>query len=61
MNAARTRRDTIVVASVSCIYNIGSPDNYENKSFEVRVGENIDMGKLARDLTFLRYERESTD
>jgi excinuclease ABC subunit B len=61
MNAARTRRDTIVVASVSCIYNIGSPDNYENKSFEVRIGENIDMGKLARDLTFLRYERESTD
>lgn len=61
MNAARTRKDTIVVASVSCIYNIGSPDNYENKSFEVRVGENIDMGKLARDLTFLRYERESTD
>lgn len=61
MNAARTRRDTIVVASVSCIYNIGSPDNYENKSFEVRVGENTDMGKLARDLTFLRYERESTD
>lgn len=61
MNAARTRRDTIVVASVSCIYNIGSPDNYENKSFEVRVGESIDMGKLARDLTFLRYERESID
>ena len=61
MNAARTRRDTIVVASVSCIYNIGSPDNYENKSFEVRIGENIDMGKLAHDLTFLRYERESTD
>ena len=61
MNAARTRRDTIVVASVSCIYNIGSPDNYENKSFEVRIGENIDMGKLARDLTFLRYERESID
>ena len=61
MNAARTRRDTIVVASVSCIYNIGSPDNYENKSFEVRAGENIDMGKLARDLTFLRYERESID
>ena len=61
MNAARTRRDTIVVASVSCIYNIGSPDNYENKSFEVRSGENIDMGKLARDLSFLRYERESID
>jgi len=61
MNAARTRRDTIVVASVSCIYNIGSPDNYENKSIEIRVGQEIDISKLASDLTFLRYERESTD
>lgn len=61
MNAARTRRDTIVVASVSCIYNIGSPDNYENKSIEIRIGENIDIGGLAQKLTFLRYERESTD
>lgn len=61
MNAARTRRDTIVVASVSCIYNIGSPDNYENKSMEIRVGESIDIATLAQKLTFLRYERESTD
>ncbi|MDY0097304.1 MAG: DEAD/DEAH box helicase family protein, partial [Candidatus Dojkabacteria bacterium] len=61
MNAARTRRDTIVVASVSCIYNIGSPDNYENKSIEIRVGQEIDISKLASQLTFLRYERESID
>ncbi len=61
MNAARTRRDTIVVASVSCIYNIGSPDNYENKAMEIRVGESIDISTLAQRLTFLRYERESTD
>ena len=61
MNAARTRRDTIVVASVSCIYNIGSPDNYENKSIEIQIGESIDIGGLAQKLTFLRYERESTD
>ena len=61
MNATRTRRDTIVVASVSCIYNIGSPDNYENKSIEIYVGQEIDINKLASELTFLRYERESTD
>lgn len=61
MNATRTRRDTIVVASVSCIYNIGSPENYENKSMEIHVGENIDVSKLSLQLTFLRYERESTD
>lgn len=61
MNAARTRRDTIVVASVSCIYNIGSPENYENKSIGVCIGESIDIWGLAQKLTFLRYERESTD
>jgi excinuclease ABC subunit B len=61
MNAARTRRDTIVVASVSCIYNIGSPDNYENKSMEIRIGQNISLSDLANELVFLRYEREDTD
>ena len=61
MNAARTRRDTVVVATVSCIYNIGSPDNYENRSFEIRVGENMGIHDLSKQLTFLRYERESTD
>ncbi len=61
MNAARTRRDTIVVASVSCIYNIGSPENYENKAMEIRVGEDIGISQLSQRLTFLRYERESTD
>ncbi len=61
MNAARTRRDTIVVASVSCIYNIGSPENYENKSIEIRIGQDIGIGKLTSELTFLRYEREASD
>lgn len=61
MNATRTRRDTIVVASVSCIYNIGSPDNYENKAMEIRVGEDIDISQLSQRLTFLRYEREGAD
>ncbi len=61
MNAARTRRDTIVVASVSCIYNIGSPDNYENKSMEILVGQQMDIAKLSQQLSFLRYEREATD
>lgn len=61
MTAARTRRDTIVVASVSCIYNIGSPDNYENRSFEIRIGDKVSIEDLAKQLTFLRYERESID
>lgn len=61
MNATRTRRDTIVVASVSCIYNIGNPENYENKAIAIRVGESISLSDLAQNLTFLRYDRVSTD
>ena len=37
--ALLTRRDTIIVASVSCIYGIGSPDNYTDMSMTVKVGE----------------------
>ena len=36
-NSLLTRRDVIVVASVSCIYNIGSPENYENISLEIKI------------------------
>src|SRR3989344_6805695 len=36
-----TRRDVIIVASVSCIYNIGSPANYENLSLALSQGQNI--------------------
>ena len=49
MNAALTRRDTIVIASVSCIYNIGDPQNYENKTLELRQGHEVDISQLARD------------
>jgi excinuclease ABC subunit B len=59
MNAALTRRDTIVIASVSCIYNIGDPQNYENKTLELRQGYEIDISQLARDLVLMRYERDT--
>ena len=39
MNAAVTRNDTIIVASVSCIFNIGNPQNYENQSLSLVVGD----------------------
>ncbi len=61
MNAALTRRDTIVIASVSCIYNIGDPQNYENKTLELRQGHEIDISQLARDLVLMRYERDTYD
>jgi len=61
MNSALTRRDTIVVASVSCIYNIGNPNNYENKSFSFFVGQNIDLAEISRTLVEMRYNRDSFD
>ena len=36
-----SRKDVIVVASVSCIYNIGSPENYENISLEIKLKQGI--------------------
>ncbi|MDD4382141.1 MAG: excinuclease ABC subunit UvrB [Candidatus Dojkabacteria bacterium] len=59
MNSAITRRDTIVIASVSCIYNIGAPDNYENKSIMLNVGQEINIDDLARQLVNIRYERDT--
>ncbi|HVX92909.1 MAG TPA: excinuclease ABC subunit UvrB [Candidatus Dojkabacteria bacterium] len=61
MNAAVTRRDTIVVASVSCIYNIGSPENYENRALTLKVDDNIQLSKLSRELSFMRYDRHGED
>lgn len=61
MNSALTRRDTIVIASVSCIYNIGDPGNYENKSLDIRKEHNLDLNELARDLVAMRYERDTYD
>lgn len=61
MNSILTREDTIVVASVSCIYNIGSPGNYENKSIVLKKGDVIDLSQLSRELVFMQYKREMTD
>ncbi len=56
-----TRRDTIVVASVSCIYNIGSPREYGHYVQELTVGEKIDRRQILRGLTKLQYERSEYD
>ena len=61
MNSALTRRDTIVIASVSCIYNIGNPANYENKSLYLHVGQEVDLSELALELVSMRYTRDSMD
>ncbi|HTO02019.1 MAG TPA: excinuclease ABC subunit UvrB [Microthrixaceae bacterium] len=56
-SALLTRRDTIVVASVSCIYGLGSPEEYSNRLFSARVGESVDQRDLLRRLVDLQYER----
>ena len=51
------RRDTIVIASVSCIYGIGSPDFYSKMVLRLKVGEEINRQKLLLRLVDLQYER----
>ncbi len=52
-----TRKDTIVVASVSCIYNIGSPKEYGNFVFEFSEGMKIDRNQIIDRIVDLQYER----
>src|ERR1700731_3980889 len=55
--ALLTRRDVIVVASVSCIYGIGSPEDYMGESLEVKRGATLRREMFLRKLTELQYER----
>ena len=59
--ALLTRRDVIVVASVSCIYGIGSPENYLGESIQIKVGESWRRDILLRKLADLQYARNDTD
>ncbi|MDD3520312.1 MAG: excinuclease ABC subunit UvrB [Actinomycetota bacterium] len=56
-NSLFTRKDVIVVASVSCIYNLGSPEEYENKRVFLKVGEEYSRQNLLKDLISIKYER----
>jgi excinuclease ABC subunit B len=52
-----TRRDVLIVASVSCIYGLGSPDEYKNMHLFLRRDEEYAMEKVQRRLIFMLYER----
>ncbi len=56
-----TRRDTIVVASVSCIYGLGSPKEYLDLRIELKRGEKVPRESLLRKLTDLQYVRAAMD
>ena len=53
------RRDTIVVASVSCIYGLGDPSSYLNLSVNLEVGQSRDRAMLLRDLVAIQYTRNN--
>ena len=59
--ALLTRRDVIIVASVSCIYGIGSPDDYGEMSITITKGERRQQDKLVRWLTDIQYQRNDID
>jgi excinuclease ABC subunit B len=56
-----SRRDVIIVASVSCIYGIGSPSSYEQMAITTKVGERMVRDKFIRRLTDIQYERNDID
>jgi excinuclease ABC subunit B len=58
--ALLARRDVIIVASVSCIYGIGSPSLYRNQMQLFRVGDTIDRDKVLRKLVRLQYDRNDS-
>lgn len=56
-----TRRDVLIVASVSCIYGLGDPDNYQQMAVELKLNQSYMRSKLLRRLSDLQYERSDYD
>jgi predicted dehydrogenase len=61
MGALLTRKDTIVVASVSCIYGLGSPEDYEGMMVPLHVGKQMTREELLTALVNMLYERNDFD
>ena len=59
--ALSERNDVVVVASVSCIYGLGSPDDYIHMMMSLRPGMQKDRDEVIRELVEIRYERAQTD
>jgi excinuclease ABC subunit B len=56
-----SRRDVIIVASVSCIYNVGNPLDYQRLGFEIRKGQHRPRNAFLRRLLEIQYERNDTE
>ena len=59
--ALRERRDVIIVASVSCIYSMGDPSEYEGQMLSLRPGMRVERGALIRSLIDIQYERNEVE
>ncbi len=59
--ALLTRRDTVVVASVSCIYDLGLPKKYEENLIHFKIGDKIERKELMKKLVQLQYSRTNSD
>lgn len=59
--ALLTRKDVIVVASVSCIYGLGAPETYAENIFHLKVGSSLDRNTFVRKLIELQYTRTNSD
>jgi excinuclease ABC subunit B len=56
-NSLLTRRDVIVVATVSCIYGLGTPQEYVDRMIQLKVGDEIDRNTLLRSFVDIQYKR----
>lgn len=59
--ALMERRDVIIVASVSCIYGLGNPEEYSNLRISLRLHQQIDRNEVIRKLINIQYERNDID
>ncbi|MDK6493649.1 Excinuclease ABC subunit B [Corynebacterium coyleae] len=60
-SALLSRRDVVVVSSVSCIYGLGTPQSYLDRSVVLRVGEEVERDRFLRLLVDVQYERNDID
>lgn len=60
-HAIRTRNDVIIVATVSCIYGIGSPEEWEKVSINLNLGQIIKRGDILKGLIRMNYERKDIE
>lgn len=61
VNSILERRDTIIIASVACIYGASNPDQYRDMFFSLHVGDHIDRKELMKRLVSQQYQRNNMD